>query len=160
MGNSCFSFDCYLYRHWIFHRTKWVGHLTTTNGRLWWRFDERIVGNHFSYGKHQFFVFWPFFYLFDRNFTTTATTIEETFWLFRISFMYYSFIGLMVVIIVGYPVSLMTSDDSILDERLLTPFMRSKEYKEKERLSRRFEAEYSQMSQIEQKQFEMKNIIK
>lgn len=71
--------------------------------------------------------------------------------------MYYSFIGLMVVIIVGYPISLMTTEDSILDERLLTPFMRSKEYKEKERLSRQFDAEYSQ---IEQKQFEMKSLKK
>lgn len=77
--------------------------------------------------------------------------------MFRISFMYYSFIGLIIVICVGYPVSLMTSDDSVLDERLLTPFLRSKEYKEKERLSRRFDAEYSK---IEQKQIEMKNITK
>lgn len=87
----------------------------------------------------------------------TTIPVVEGFWLFRISFMYYSFIGLMVVIIVGYPISLLTSDDSIVDERLLTPFMRSKEYKEKERLSKQFDAEYSQ---IEQKQFEMKNFIK
>lgn len=80
--------------------------------------------------------------------------LDEGFWMFRISFMYFSFIGFITSILVGYPVSLITSDDTILDERLLTPFMRSKEYKEKER---RFEAEYSQ---IEQKQFEMKNILK
>lgn len=73
--------------------------------------------------------------------------------------MYFSFLGFIVVLIVGYPISLMTSDESdlVLDERLLTPMMRSKEYKEKERLSKRFEAEYSQ---IEQKQFEMKIIKK
>lgn len=85
------------------------------------------------------------------------TTQDEGFWLFRISFMYFSFIGLLVVMIVGYPVSLITCDDnSILDERLLTPFMRSKEYREKAKLAdRQFEAEYSQ---IAQKHFEMKNI--
>lgn len=72
--------------------------------------------------------------------------------------MYFSLIGLVVSIFVGYPVSLFTSDDGkILDERLLTPFMRSKEYKEKERLNRRFETEYSQ---IDQKQVEMKNFVK
>lgn len=83
-------------------------------------------------------------------------TSEEVFWAFRISFMYFSFIGLIIVFVVGYPVSLMTSNDSILDERLLTPFMRSKEYKDKEKLSKQFEVEYSQ---IEQKEFEMKNLI-
>lgn len=82
---------------------------------------------------------------------------EEVFWAFRISFMYFSLIGLLVFILVGYPVSLMTSDDSVLDEKLLTPIMRSKEYREKERLNKQFEAEYSQ---IEQKQFEMTNIKK
>lgn len=95
-----------------------------------------------------------------RNFTTTPMPItpqEEIFWAFRISVMYYSLIGLIVVFLVGYPVSLITSDDSVLDERLLTPFMRSEEYKEKERLSKQFEAEYSQ---IEQKQFEMKIVNK
>ncbi|KAJ6647887.1 Sodium-coupled monocarboxylate transporter 2 [Pseudolycoriella hygida] len=90
--------------------------------------------------------------------TTVTSTPDEDFWLFRISFMYFSFIGLIVVIVIGYPISLVTYDDgSILDERLLTPFMRSKEYKSKERLSglsRQFEAEYSQ---IELKQLEMKN---
>lgn len=86
--------------------------------------------------------------------TTTATAIvhEEGFWLFRISFMYYSFIGFLIVIFVGYPVSLFTADDSILDEILLTPFMRSKEYKEKERLGKRFQADYSQI--------EMKAMVK
>lgn len=84
---------------------------------------------------------------------------EEIFWAFRISFMYFSFIGIIVVILVGYPVSLITAteNDAVLDERLLTPIMRSKEYKERERLNKRFETEYSQ---IEQKQFEMKIINK
>ncbi|XP_037034061.1 sodium-coupled monocarboxylate transporter 2-like [Bradysia coprophila] len=93
------------------------------------------------------------------NITTTAmTTHDEGFWLFRISFMYFSLIGFITVIVVGYPVSLLTADDSILDERLLTPFMRSKEYKEKAKLTDRlFEAEYAQ---IEQKEFEMKNMEK
>lgn len=85
------------------------------------------------------------------------TMPKEEFWLFRISFMYFSFIGFIVVFLVGYPVSLMTSDNSIVDERLLTPFMRSKEYNDKERMSRQFEADYSQ---IEQKEFEMKSIVK
>ena len=86
-----------------------------------------------------------------------TTQADEEFWLFRISFMYFSLIGFILVIAVGYPVSLITADDSVLDERLLAPFLRSKEYKEKERLNKRFDAEYSQ---IEQKQIEMTSIAK
>lgn len=51
--------------------------------------------------------------------------------LFRISFMYYTLIGVFIVFIVGYPISLLTGGNVITDERLLTPFVRSKNYQEK-----------------------------
>lgn len=67
--------------------------------------------------------------------TTTAaappfTDSGEIFWLFRISFYYYAVIGFLTVIIVSYPVSLLTGGfDNELDESLLTPLFRSKRYK-------------------------------
>lgn len=71
------------------------------------------------------------------NLTTSTTysmlssneTSEKPFWLFRISFMYYSFIGFVLVFIIGYPVSLITGKAKQFDEILLLPFKRvSTEY--------------------------------
>uniref|UniRef100_A0A1B0DBD6 Sodium/solute symporter n=1 Tax=Phlebotomus papatasi TaxID=29031 RepID=A0A1B0DBD6_PHLPP len=45
-------------------------------------------------------------------------------WIFRIGFMYYSVIGMLIVFIVGYPVSLLTGGHDDIDERLLAPFLR------------------------------------
>lgn len=48
-------------------------------------------------------------------------------WPFRISFMYYSLLGTIIVYVVGIPVSYMTSKEEDLcdlDERLLTPMLR------------------------------------
>lgn len=48
-------------------------------------------------------------------------------WPFRISFMYYSLLGTVIVYVVGIPVSYMTSKEEDLchlDERLITPMLR------------------------------------
>lgn len=45
-------------------------------------------------------------------------------WFFRIGFMYYSLIGTLIVLIIGYPISLLTGGCSDLDARLLTPIVR------------------------------------
>lgn len=54
---------------------------------------------------------------------------DEVFWLFRISFMYYALIGVIVCFVVAYPVSILTGGMREFDEILLTPFCRSKQYK-------------------------------
>ncbi|XP_037026329.1 sodium-coupled monocarboxylate transporter 2-like [Bradysia coprophila] len=64
-----------------------------------------------------------------RNTHTTSTIpgtndSEEPFWLFEISFMYYAFIGFVLVFIVGYPISLMTGKAKRFDEILLLPYKR------------------------------------
>lgn len=52
---------------------------------------------------------------------------DEVFWLFRISIMYYTLIGCATVWIVSYPISLLTqTDNEIVDENLLAPFLRRK----------------------------------
>lgn len=56
---------------------------------------------------------------------------EEIFWLFRISFMYYSVIGFIVMMVVSQIVSLLTGGASQrIDEELLTPLFQSRAYKE------------------------------
>ncbi|CRK94412.1 CLUMA_CG007919, isoform A [Clunio marinus] len=49
--------------------------------------------------------------------------------IFRLSFMYYSFLGLILMFLISLPVSWMTGGCEEFDERLLTPFMRSKNWK-------------------------------
>lgn len=53
-----------------------------------------------------------------------AQPTEETLRLFRVSFMYYPFIGMMIVLVVGYSVSLLTGGYTVEDERLIAPFRR------------------------------------
>lgn len=57
--------------------------------------------------------------------TASELAEDDTFWLFRISFMYYSLIGCATVWIIGLPVSLFTrKEHEIVDEHLLAPFLR------------------------------------
>jgi sodium-coupled monocarboxylate transporter 8/12 len=44
--------------------------------------------------------------------------------IFRINFMYYSFLGSILVAIVGYPISILTGGNKELDEKLLAPVAR------------------------------------
>lgn len=87
------------------------------------------------------------------NSTTPATTLPsivasaEVFWLFRLSFMYYALMGLIVMVIVSHITSRLTGGASQdLDESLLLSHFQSKEYKE--RMSkRRNTAEYTEVNQ-------------
>lgn len=56
---------------------------------------------------------------------------SDVHWVFRISFMYYAFIGLILTCLVAYPISLLTGGTEDLDEILLTPLVRSKKYTDK-----------------------------
>lgn len=67
---------------------------------------------------------------------TSATTpapgnnSNEVFWLFRISFYYYSVIGLVTMMIVSYIVSLITGGNTnYVDESLMVSWFRSQNYK-------------------------------
>lgn len=70
-------------------------------------------------------------FIFDIRNSTNETPLdqiiesdEEIFWLFRISYMYYTLIGCATVWIVGLPISLLTKPNLNFDEDLLAPFMR------------------------------------
>lgn len=45
-------------------------------------------------------------------------------YIFRLNYMYYSLIGGLLVAIIGYPISIFTGEEEILDEKLLAPFLR------------------------------------
>lgn len=47
--------------------------------------------------------------------------------------MYYALIGVVTVFVVSLPVSYLTGGTSDVDEILLTPWVRSKDYKQKQR---------------------------
>ncbi|GAB0097883.1 hypothetical protein DMENIID0001_135620 [Sergentomyia squamirostris] len=53
--------------------------------------------------------------------------------IFRISFMYYATIGIAMVYLVGWPVSLLTGGNTITDQRLLAPFLRKNDLEEPEK---------------------------
>lgn len=54
---------------------------------------------------------------------------DELFWLFRISYKYYTLIGCATVWIIGYPISLCTKSNKVIDDILLAPFLRRKNKK-------------------------------
>lgn len=72
----------------------------------------------------------------------------EAHWIFRISFMYYSLIGLIIMFLVAYPISLLTGGTENLDETLLTPCMRSKAYKVNAKDKRKVVSEYIEVNLI------------
>lgn len=55
--------------------------------------------------------------------------LDEVPLVFQLSFMYYTILGTIILFLVALPVSWMTGGCEPFDERLLTPFMRSKSWK-------------------------------
>lgn len=87
-----------------------------------------------------------------NNFTTPATTSAdheakaEIFWMFRLSFMYYSLAGLIVMLIVSHIASRLTGGASQdLEECLLLPYFQSKEHKE--RMCKMIKTQYTKVNQ-------------
>lgn len=72
------------------------------------------------------------------NSTTFITDVDadnsNVHWIFRIGFMYYSLLGSLIVLVVGYPISILTGGAKDLDEKLLAPFLR-KSYRKNVKLS-------------------------
>lgn len=55
---------------------------------------------------------------------------EEVFILFKLSNMYYTIVGVFIVFVVGYVVSVLTGGYEVTDERLFVPLVRKREKKE------------------------------
>lgn len=70
------------------------------------------------------------------NITTTLDTfyqndLDEVPLIFQLSFMYYTILGTIILFVVALPVSWVTGGCDPFDERLLTPFRRSQNWKDK-----------------------------
>lgn len=58
-------------------------------------------------------------------------SVEDIPMIFRLSFMYYALLGTIILFVIALPVSWATGGCAPFDERLLTPLLRSKSWKEK-----------------------------
>lgn len=77
---------------------------------------------------------------FSFNTTTPApvslmTTVDDNPLIFKLSFMYYTLLGSLLLIIIAYIVSFFSGGCEPFDERLLAPFMRSKNWKKGEKIT-------------------------
>lgn len=70
------------------------------------------------------------------------TVLEDVPQIFKISFMYYSLLGVVIYFVVAYVVSVSTGGGEINDQRLLAPFMRDQKQYEKERALRMHDIQY------------------
>lgn len=73
----------------------------------------------------------------DISVNATLNSIENTPFIFRLSFMYYALLGTIILFVVALPVSWATGGCEPFDERLLTPLLRSKLWKEKNESEKR-----------------------
>ncbi|XP_055642806.1 sodium-coupled monocarboxylate transporter 1-like [Toxorhynchites rutilus septentrionalis] len=70
------------------------------------------------------------------------TVLDDVPQIFKISFMYYSLLGVVIYFVVAYIVSVMTGGGEINDQRLLAPFMRDQKQYEKEEALRMHDIQY------------------
>ena len=68
-----------------------------------------------------------------------SDSIEEIPLIFRLSFMYYALLGTIILFVVALPVSWLTGGCEPFDERLLTPLLRSRLWKEKSEVDRQMD---------------------
>lgn len=67
----------------------------------------------------------------SRNYDDYNSSLDQVPLIFQLSFMYYTLIGSLILVVIAMPVSWMTGGCAPFDERLLTPMMRSKHWKQK-----------------------------
>nr|XP_019536046.2 sodium-coupled monocarboxylate transporter 1-like [Aedes albopictus]XP_029708665.1 sodium-coupled monocarboxylate transporter 1-like [Aedes albopictus] len=65
--------------------------------------------------------------------------------IFKLSFMYYTLLGVIIYFVVAYVVSIMTGGGEVNDQRLLAPFMRDQKQYEKEQALRRHNIQYTEI---------------
>lgn len=82
--------------------------------------------------------------------------LDEVPLIFQLSFMYYTALGTIVLFIVALPVSWATGGCEPFDERLLTPFMRSQNMKEKIRDEKESKLKETIYQKVELQQFATK----
>lgn len=72
-------------------------------------------------------------------------SVEDIPLIFRLSFMYYALLGTIILFVVALPVSWATGGCEPFDERLLTPLLRSKLWKEKSEKDRQMDLNHHEL---------------
>lgn len=89
----------------------------------------------------------------DFNVTSSATdsikTVDDNPMIFKLSFMYYTLLGSVLLIVIAYIVSFFTGGSEPFDERLLAPFMRSKNWRMGEKPAKH-DAMYKEVHPLEE----------
>lgn len=75
-------------------------------------------------------------------------SVEEIPLIFRLSFMYYALLGTIILFLVALPVSWLTGGCEPFDERLLTPLLRSKQWKEKYENDKRMDLSKHELDEL------------
>lgn len=93
----------------------------------------------------------------DFSFNTTETTtaesektvsVDDIPLIFRLSFMYYAILGTIILFLIALPVSWATGGCEPFDERLLTPLLRSKGWKEKYAVDKQLDLNKHEMDEL------------
>lgn len=89
------------------------------------------------------------------NMTETLVTmseqrnsVEDIPIVFRLSFMYYALLGTIILFVIALPVSWATGGCEPFDERLLTPFLRSKCWKEKYEIDKQMDLNKHELDEL------------
>lgn len=77
-----------------------------------------------------------------------SDSIEDIPLIFRLSFMYYALLGTIILFVVALPVSWATGGCEPFDERLLTPFLRSKLWKEKNEIDKQLDLNKHELDEL------------
>lgn len=77
-----------------------------------------------------------------------SDSVEDIPLIFRLSFMYYALLGTIILFVVALPVSWATGGCEPFDERLLTPLLRSKLWKEKSEVDRQMDLNRHELDEL------------
>lgn len=80
--------------------------------------------------------------------TDHVDSIDDIPLVFRLSFMYYALLGTIILFVVALPVSWATGGCAPFDERLLTPLLRSKMWKEKMESDKRMDLNRHELDEL------------
>lgn len=84
----------------------------------------------------------------DITMSDQHTSVEDIPIVFRLSFMYYALLGTIILFLIALPVSWATGGCEPFDERLLTPFLRSKSWKEKNEIDKRTDLNRMELDEL------------
>jgi solute carrier family 5 (sodium-coupled monocarboxylate transporter), member 8/12 len=84
-------------------------------------------------------------FAFNATLSVAAASVDDVPLIFKLSFMYYTLLGTILLIGIAYVVSYCTGGSQKFDERLLAPFMRSENWKSEEKSKEKKDVMYTEV---------------